>query len=141
MSGSETGGNAMRRINTLFAVTSMMLLTAGVCRAQAPKPLSLALACPGKDCPLLRGKPQTAGMRSGLVRLKPGESVGWHSTGKNEETLIVLRGRGKAESKGGPAITFTAPREIYFPSETEHNVSNTGSEVLEYVYVVAPARP
>lgn len=131
----------MRRINSVLAVTAMLLLTAGICRAQAPKPLSLALVCPEKDCPMLRGKPQTAGMRSGLVRLKPGESVGWHSTGKNEETLIVLRGRGKAQTKGGHAIPFRAPREIYIPSETEHNVTNTGSEVLEYVYVVAPARP
>lgn len=131
----------MRRITAVLAGTAMLLLTAGICRAQAPKPLSLALVCAGKDCPILRGKPETAGMRSGLVRLRPGESVGWHSTGKNEETLIVLRGRGKAQTQGGRALPFRAPREIYFPPETEHNVTNTGPQLLEYVYVVAPARP
>jgi len=27
--------------------------------------------------------------------LKPGETVGWHTTGKNEESLVVLRGQGE----------------------------------------------
>jgi len=108
--------------------------------AQAPpQPLSLPLACAGRDCPLLEGAPQTAGMRSGFVRLKPGESVGWHTTGKNEETLVILRGGGEARIEGQPARPFRAPRLVYFPAATRHNVVNTGARLLEYVYVVAPA--
>jgi len=109
-----------------------------------PQPLSLPLACAGRDCPLLEGVPQTAGMRSGFVRLKPGESVGWHTTGKNEETLVILHGggeariEGSARSDGETVRAFTAPRLVYIPPATRHNVVNTGDRPLEYVYVVAP---
>jgi mannose-6-phosphate isomerase-like protein (cupin superfamily) len=79
-------------------------------------------------------------MRSGFVRLKPGETVGWHTTGQNEEALVVLRGRGQARIEGQPAHAFAAPRLVYIPPATRHNVANTGEELLEYVYVVAPAK-
>jgi len=104
-----------------------------------PRPLVLRLECPGGDCPLLKGAPQTAGMRSGFVRLKPGEMVGWHTTSQNEEALVILRGEGAALVEGQPAQRFTAPALAYIPSGTRHNVSNTGKQLLEYVYVVAPA--
>ncbi len=105
-----------------------------------PQPLSLPLECPGGDCPLLQGAPQTAGMRSGFVRLRPGETVGWHTTGKNEESLVVLRGRGEARIEGQPARPFAAPALVYIPPATRHNVANISNELLEYVYVVAPAQ-
>ncbi len=105
-----------------------------------PQPLTLALQCAGGDCPLLEGAPQTAGMRSGYVRLKPGETVGWHTTGKNEESLVILRGRGEARLEGQPAHAFSAPALIYIPPAMKHNVANTGNEILDYVYVVAPAQ-
>jgi len=105
-----------------------------------PQPLSLPLECPGGDCPLLQGAPQTAGMRSGFVRLKPGETVGWHTTGKNEKSLVVLRGRGEARIEGQPARAFAAPALVYIPPATRHNVANIGNEHLEYIYVVAPAQ-
>ena len=56
-------------------------------------------------------------MRSGFVRLKPGESVGWHTTGKNEEELIILKGRGEALIEGQPARAFVSPRLVYIPPE------------------------
>ncbi len=121
--------------------TSVLLfLVAGSLVSQAPprQALTLALQCPARDCPLLRGAPQTAGMRSGFVRLKPGESVGWHSTGQNEESLVILRGQGDALIDGQPKRSFAAPQLVYIPPATRHNVADTGSEVLEYVYVVAP---
>lgn len=78
-------------------------------------------------------------MRSGFVRLKPGESVGWHSTGQNEESLVILRGQGEALFEAHPKRTFAAPMFVYIPPATRHNVANTASEMLEYVYIVAPA--
>jgi mannose-6-phosphate isomerase-like protein (cupin superfamily) len=84
--------------------------------------------------------PQTAGMRSGFVRLKPRGSVGWHSTGQNEEALVVLRGRGEARIEGQPGRALEAPMLVYIPPVTRHNVTNTGAVPLEYVYVVAPAK-
>jgi mannose-6-phosphate isomerase-like protein (cupin superfamily) len=104
-----------------------------------PHALTLPLNCASGDCSLLQGAPQTAGMRSGFVRLKPGDSVGWHTTGQNEESLVVLNGRGDALIEGQPERSFTAPGFVYIPPATRHNVKNTGDSVLEYVYVVAPA--
>ena len=79
-------------------------------------------------------------MRSGFVRLKPGATVGWHTTGRNEEALVILRGQGEALIDGQAKRTFVAPAFAYIPPSTRHNVSNTGKELLEYVYVVAPVR-
>ena len=103
-----------------------------------PQPFARTLECPKGDCPLLQGAPQTAGMRSGFVRLKPGEKVGWHTTGQNEEALVILHGEGEALVDGQPKQVFTAPAFAYIPPATRHNVSNTGRTLLEYVYVVAP---
>jgi mannose-6-phosphate isomerase-like protein (cupin superfamily) len=134
----------MKRITpTVFGALLIMLTLALLplpSQVPKPQPLTLHLDCPGGDCPLLRGAPQTAGMRSGFVRLKPGETVGWHTTGKNEESLIVLHGRGEARIEGQPPQAFAAPALAYIPPATRHNVANTGDEILEYVYVVAPAR-
>jgi len=34
------------------------------------------------------------------VKLRPGESVGWHSTTEHEEALVVLRGKGTVKIEG-----------------------------------------
>jgi len=123
----------------LFCLLYFALSMPIVSQAPAPRPLAGSLRCPGGDCPLLRGAPQTTGMRSGFVRLKPGAAVGWHTTGQNEETLVILRGQGEALIDGQNKQSFAAPAFAYIPPDTRHNVSNTGKETLEYVYVVAPA--
>ena len=105
-----------------------------------PKPLTKPLDCPKGGCPLLGGPPETAGMRSGFVRLKPGEAVGWHTTGQHEETLVILHGAGSALVEEQAALTLAAPAMASIPPATRHNVQNTGTEVLEYVYVVAPVK-
>ena len=120
-------------------ILSGIALGATPALSQTPKPFTKTLACPKGDCSILEGAPQTAGMRSGFVRLKPGQSVGWHSTGRNEESLVILRGEGTALLDGHPARSFAAPHFLYIPPATRHNVENTGHDVLEYVYVVAPA--
>ena len=133
----------MKKINTLSSgvlLTSFALaLVPLFSQAPRPSPVSMKLQCAGGDCPLLPGVPQTAGMHSGFVRLKTGETVGWHTTGKNEESLVILHGSGEARIEGQPASAFTAPAMVYIPPATRHNVANTGAERLEYVYVVAPA--
>lgn len=96
--------------------------------------------CDSGDCLVLKGAPQTAGMRSGFVRLTTGKAVGWHTTGAHEETLVILHGSGEARIDGKPARTFTAPAIVYIPPFSRHNVVNTGKEMLEYVYVVAPIK-
>jgi oxalate decarboxylase/phosphoglucose isomerase-like protein (cupin superfamily) len=109
-----------------------------------PQPLAIPLTCSQGDCAVLKGAPQTTGMRSGFVHLKPGQTVGWHTTGKNEEALVVLHGKGNALIEGPhggqPALPFVGPALVYIPPDTRHNVENTGSDPLEYEYVVAPAK-
>ena len=73
-------------------------------------------------------------MRNGFVRLSPGQSVGWHTTGHNEESLVILHGAGKASVEGEAGLDFSAPRTVYIPPETKHNVTNTGTEPLEYQF-------
>lgn len=109
-------------------------------QSSGPRPLTFPLQCAKAECPLLEGVPQTAGMRSGFVRLKPGETVGWHTTAKNEEALVILHGRGEVLIEGQSARPLVAAELAYIPPTTRHNVSNTGAELLEYVYVVAPAQ-
>ena len=129
---------AMARV---FAITAGLLAAAALCsQTSQPTPSVLPLACPQTECPLLNGLPQTAGMRSGLVRLKPGETVGWHTTGQHEEALVILHGEGAALLEGHPKLTLAAPALAYIPPATRHNVENTGRDILEYVYVVAPTR-
>jgi len=134
----------MKRIAPVVFALTCVLWTLAVLplpsQETKPQPLALPLECASGDCPLLQGVPQTAGMRSGFVRLKPGESVGWHTTGKNEESLVVLHGRGEACLEGQSSLAFTAPTLVYIPAATRHTVVNTGDELLEYVYVVAPAK-
>jgi len=127
--------------NGHIGMLTLLLCGLSPIAAQAPtrQALEISLNCSGGDCPLLKGPPSTAGMRSGFVRLKPGQSVGWHSTEQNEESLIVLHGSGTALLEGPANLEFVAPRMLYIPPATRHNVQNTGSETLEYVYVVAPA--
>ena len=126
----------------LLCVAAGLMLAAAPISSQTakPQPLTMPLICPQGDCPLLKGAPQTTGMRSGFVRLKPGATVGWHTTGKNEEALVILHGQGEALIEGQAKQPFTAPALVYIPPTTRHNVANTGKELLEYVYVVAPAK-
>jgi len=121
-----------------FAISYLVVLTPVLCQAPTRRPMAMPLQCASGDCSLLKGAPQTAGMRSGFVRLQTGATVGWHTTGKNEEMLVILHGQGAALIEGQQKCTFTAPAVAYIPPETRHNVENNGSEPLEYVYVVAP---
>ena len=98
----------------------------------------------GKDCGeylrILDGPPQSVTMRSGRVTIAPGKSVGTHSTGDYEELVIVLEGQGEARPAGHPPMIFEAGDAVYVPPETDHDMANTGKDILRYVYVVAKAK-
>lgn len=92
------------------------------------------------DARVLSGPPETVTMRSGSVVLLPVKSVGTHSTGDYEEAVIVLAGNGEMRVTGGPVLKLKPYVVAYCPPGTEHDVVNTGSDPLRYVYVVAKAR-
>jgi len=87
---------------------------------------------------LLDGKPQTRGMRCGRVYLPQGRSCGQHSTGNNEEVLVFLSGRGELLIGENGSFRVGQGKVSYIPSHTGHDVKNTGSKPLVYIYCVAP---
>ncbi len=133
----------MKRVRPIVMTTTAIALFFAVAALSSqmskPHPLTMPLECSKGDCPLLQGAPLTTGMRSGFVRLKPGETVGWHTTGQNEEALVILRGQGEALIEGHQKLALAAPMLAYIPPASRHNVADTSKEALEYVYVVAPA--
>lgn len=93
----------------------------------------------GEYQPLLNGRPQTCGMRSGRVYLTQGESCGEHTTGAHEEILVFLSGNGR--SLIGPdkqAMEVGVGKVIYIPPHTLHNIENPNSDPLVYIYCVTP---
>jgi len=86
---------------------------------------------------LLGGPPNSYSMRSGKVILQPGESVGKHSTKSNEEFIVILNGEGVFIFNDDNSLKFDNNSVLYCPPMTEHNIQNTGSTPLIYIYVVA----
>ena len=88
---------------------------------------------------LLEGKPQTCGMRSGRVYVKPGRTCGRHSTEQHEEVLVFLSGQGLLLIGEQDSHQVGEGKVSYIPPHTLHDVKNTGTEPLIYIYCVAPA--
>jgi mannose-6-phosphate isomerase-like protein (cupin superfamily) len=90
---------------------------------------------------LLDGRPQTWGMRSGRVYLQPGETCGRHSTEQHEEMLIFLAGRGIGLiGEEETAFEVGQGKVSYIPPHTIHNIKNTGTDPLVYIYCVTPVQ-
>ena len=118
--------------------------TLAAARERAPKPTPRLVELnptASEYMHVLNGPPETVTMRSGLVVLLPGKSVGKHSTKAFEEAIIVLAGVGEIRIMGGPAFNLKPSVVAYCPPFTEHDVFNTGAEPLRYLYIVAKAKP
>jgi mannose-6-phosphate isomerase-like protein (cupin superfamily) len=89
--------------------------------------------------PILNGKPQTCGMRSGRVYLEAGKSCGQHSTNAHEEILVFLNGQGEALiGQENKSHQVGKGKTLYIPPHTPHDIRNSGKEPLVYIYCVAP---
>ena len=88
---------------------------------------------------LLDGEPQTCGMRSGRVYLRSGETCGQHSTKHHEEMLIFISGQGLLLIGQSNSFQIGEGKVSYIPPHTVHDIKNTGTEPLIYIYCVAPA--
>jgi mannose-6-phosphate isomerase-like protein (cupin superfamily) len=102
-----------------------------------PKPFVLAPPATQEYVQIL-GEGKSVALHSGRVLLPPGKDCGKHTTGHHEELIIVLTGEGELEVAGSGRVKIRAGMVAYNPPQTEHNVFNTGSEPLAYVYVVTP---
>jgi len=81
--------------------------------------------------------PMTVHMRSGLVQLAPDQDVGVHSTRQNEEMLVILEGEGEVDIEGRSPLVIKGGQVVYVPCQTVHNVRNTGSIPLKYIFIVS----
>ncbi len=138
------------RVKVVANTVILMLLTGGIfiqgCAMEnrvttmpTGKVLIMDLNNNSEYQPLLDGIPQTCGMRSGRVYLKPGETCGQHSTEAHEEMLVFLSGKGVALI-GEEQIPHEvgAGKVCYIPPFITHNNKNTGAEPLIYIYCVTP---
>lgn len=103
------------------------------------RPFVFVLPADGGPYAEIMRPPRTVTMRSGLVTLAPGKDVGLHSTEKNEEMLVILEGQGEVELEGFGRMQIAAGRTAYVPPKTRHNVFNTGTGPLKYIFIVARA--
>jgi mannose-6-phosphate isomerase-like protein (cupin superfamily) len=88
---------------------------------------------------LIPGAPTSCGMKSGRVWLAPGAECGQHTTEGNEEQLVFLSGQGTADIDGDKCAVGVG-KICYIPPHTPHNIVNTGTEPLIYIFCVAPAQ-
>ncbi len=88
---------------------------------------------------LLKGPPETRSFRSGLVTLAPGKSIGVHNSGLNEEILVPLEGGGELRFSNHPPVLIKPGLITYAPAHSEHDVINTGSAPLRYIFITAKA--
>jgi mannose-6-phosphate isomerase-like protein (cupin superfamily) len=88
---------------------------------------------------LLKGSPETRSFRSGLVTLAPGKSIGVHNSGVNEEMIVPLEGQGELRFSNHPPLLIKSGLITYAPAHTEHDVINTGSGPLRYIFITAKA--
>jgi len=127
-----------------YAAVLVVFLAVTLASAQSqPRPHTKVVALDRAEngiLPILTGPPETVTMKSGYVVLEPGRSVGKHSTEHHEEILIVLEGQGEMRFHDGSKLELKTRTALYCPPETEHDVWNTGSGLLRYVYVVANAQ-
>jgi len=77
------------------------------------------------------------GLASGLIVLKPKESVGLHNTKNKEEALIIMQGQAQVFYGKNSKIRVGESSFVYIPPQTDHDIKNIGMGILKYVYLTA----
>jgi len=88
---------------------------------------------------LLDGNEQTHGMKAGRVFLEPNHDCHEHSTEAKEEMLVFLSGQGQVLLRDQSPMEVGQGKVAYIPPHTHHNVQNTGTEPLVYIFCVVPS--
>lgn len=101
------------------------------------KPFSINLSSTKRFKRLVGDSHKPSGLSSGLMRLKPKESVGEHSTKDREEIIIILKGKARVRYGRRGSVILKENSFAYFPSRTRHNIENVGSSTLSYTYITA----
>jgi mannose-6-phosphate isomerase-like protein (cupin superfamily) len=57
----------------------------------------------------------------------------------NEEMIVPLEGQGELRFSNHPPLLIKSGLITYAPAQTEHDVINTGSGPLRYIFITAKA--
>lgn len=71
------------------------------------------------------------------LTLKPGDSIGYHKHTTNEDTYIIISGRGTFKDKDGKDVPVKAGDVTIVRKNEAHGLANTGTEPLVFVDVIA----
>lgn len=71
------------------------------------------------------------------LTLKPGDSIGYHKHTTNEDTYIIISGRGTFRDKDGKDVPVKAGDVTIVRKNESHGLTNTGTEPLVFVDVIA----
>lgn len=104
-----------------------------------PKLVYLNLDSSGYQC-IFSGAPETVSFHSGLVTLNPGDSMGHHNTKDYEEILIVFSGEGQMIFESGKKFNLKYGMIAYCPPQTEHDVTNTSTKPMKYLYIATKTK-
>ncbi len=102
-----------------------------------PRPFKKKLSGRQRFRRLAGDKTKKYGLRSGLVVLRPQESVGAHDTKDKEEAIIIIKGKAKVSYGNKSSLVLSGESFMYMPPHTRHDVKNIGKGLLKYVYVTA----
>jgi len=129
------------RILVAVLLTAVTLSPAALAEDPAGPTIKVVPLQPGDQSYLLllKGPPETKSFRSGLVTLAPGKSIGVHNSGVNEEMLVPLEGEGELRFPDRPAVRIKPGLITYAPAHTAHDVVNTGTTQLRYIFITARA--
>lgn len=87
---------------------------------------------------LIDGTEQSYGTKAGRVYLEAGDHCHEHSTEAREEILVFLSGQGTLKTGDAQEDAVGAGSVAYIPPHTLHDVQNTGTEPLIYIFCVTP---
>jgi len=71
------------------------------------------------------------------LTLKPGDSIGYHKHTTNEDTYIIISGRGTFKDKDGKDVPVKAGDVTIVRKNESHGLATTGTEPLVFVDVIA----
>ena len=77
------------------------------------------------------------GIKAGHVVLKPGETIGEHSTDEKEEIIVVTKGRGEVIIGAENILEVDKNFVLYISPDTNHDIKNIGPESLEYIFITS----
>ena len=88
--------------------------------------------------PKIHGTSKLIGM--GMVNILPGESGNSHCHQKEQETWYIISGNGKLKI-GKEEIQLEPDMVVVAPAGIEHQILNTGDEILKALFIFNPAGP